>query len=1011
MEENEKILDIKVRYEDAIRGITEYQKKIDELTVAEMKLKAEKKSGKVSQEEYDKSMEASKAVVTQYKEAMRVLRKEMQNNLRQEKENEGSLKGLRAELSNLTKQYDELSRAERNGAKGKELQEKLNEVTMELKVAEEETQRFYRNVGNYQGAIKPMRQELKELTLQLAQMEREGLRGSEAYNELAKKAGALKDNIADANAEIKRYASDTRLLDDVTNIVTTGSLAWQTYQGAVQAFGVESEEAMEAMSRLQGIMAVTNGLQQLNARFTDNSTATYKIYHKVLQMVGLEEKAVALSREADTAATVANTTAQGANASASQVTATAKTAEAVATNATTVAMTGASVAAKVLRVALMTLGIGLVVAALGTLVAYWDEVSDFFKGVTEESKRAAEMEKQLAEATKEAGKVYAKATAEMSGYQDRINSFNGTKAQEKALVKELNDKYGKAIGYYNSLSQWKEALNKKGKAYCEMLLKEAEAQAILNKYTEAYINLMEVRRKAAKGEYDHWYNTKAGDEAERQKQINAAEEDMNKWLEMYKAKMKEAESIKIDFNFGNHTDSSKKKGGKSSSAEDQAKKEMEEMRKAEDLLTQLVEQTLEERRKAIEKGYDRQIEDIRLRLEKEKNLTAAMREAMNAQIVALEKVKEKKLAEFDSKAVSEEIERTQKRIEIKLASIKRENEMYYELRLQKILNEQKLEEEAAKREAVTEEEKQQNLLLIRQKYGAMADALLDEQTNERIRKQEEAIKREYETRILESSLANGADGENPEIEKLRLQIEEKQALLQAAQQLEGETEEEFYLRKLQMQEEYNNSKKALADAEVQIEQGKLQSIAGVLNSLSGLMEAFGEDSKGLAQASKILALGEIAVNTGKAISAGVAQAQAVPFPANIAAIATTVATILSNVATAIKTVKSAKFAEGGLVTGEGTATSDSIPARLSNGESVLTAAATQMFAPALSAFNQLGGGVPIVSTNSAREEVGEDMLARAVAKGMSEGPRPVVSVEEIKRVSDRVEVLENLGTV
>lgn len=214
-----------------------------------------------------------------------------------------------------------------------------------------------------------------------------------------------------------------------------------------------------------------------------------------------------------------------------------------------------------------------------------------------------------------------------------------------------------------------------------------------------------------------------------------------------------------------------------------------------------------------------------------------------------------------------------------------------------------------------------------------------------------------------------------------------------------------------MQEEYNNSKKALADAEVQIEQAKLQSIAGVLNSLSGLMEAFGEDSKGLAQASKILALGEIAVNTGKAISAGVAQAQAVPFPANIAAIATTVATILSNVATAIKTVKSAKFAEGGLVTGEGTATSDSIPARLSNGESVLTAAATQMFAPALSAFNQLGGGVPIVSTNSAREEVGEDMLARAVAKGMSEGPRPVVSVEEIKRVSDRVEVLENLGTV
>ena len=670
-------------------------------------------------------------------------------------------------------------------------------------------------------------------------------------------------------------------------------------------------------------------------------------------------------------------------------------------------MTGASVAAKVLRAALLTLGIGAVVVALGTLVAYWDDVVDFFKGVTEESKRAAEMEKQLAEATDEAGKAYAKAYAEVGGYIDRINTFNGTKAQENELVKELNSKYGQQLGFYNSLAQWKEVLQKKGKAYCEMLLKEGEAQAILNKYTEAYVNLLEVRRKADSGEYDHWYNTKAGDEAERQRQINAAEEDMNKWLEMYKAKMKEAEGIKFDFNIGGYTET--KRSGSSSAK--QAKREQEELRKAEDLLLQIVEETAERRRQAINSQYDRQIEDIKKKLETEKGITTKMREAMNTQIEALEKLKVKKLSELDSQFISDEIKRSQKRIELKLAAVKKESDEYYELRLQSLMNEQRLAEEAAKREAVTEEEKQQNLLLIRQKYGAMADALLDEQTNERIRKQEEAIKREYETKILESSLANGADGENPEIEKLRLQMEEKQALLQAAQQLEGETEEEFYLRKLQMQEEYNNSKKALADAEVQMEQAKLQAIAGVLNSTAELMEAFGEDSKGLAQASKILALGEIAVNTGKAISAGVAQAQSVPFPYNLAAIATTVATILSNIATAVKTVKSAKFAEGGNVTGAGTATSDSIPAMLSNGESVLTAAATQMFAPALSTFNQLGGGVPIVSTSSSQTEVGEDMLARAVAKGMSEGPRPVVSVEEIKRVSDRVEVLENLGTV
>jgi hypothetical protein len=160
--------------------------------------------------------------------------------------------------------------------------------------------------------------------------------------------------------------------------------------------------------------------------------------------------------------------------------------------------------------------------------------------------------------------------------------------------------------------------------------------------------------------------------------------------------------------------------------------------------------------------------------------------------------------------------------------------------------------------------------------------------------------------------------------------------------------------------------------------------------------------------SKVLALAEIAINTGKAIAAGVAQAQSVPFPGNIAAIATTVATILANIATAISTVKSAKFAKGGLITGAGTGTSDSITAQVSNGESVMTASATALFSPLLSALNQLGGGVPIVQTG-VQSQLGEDMLAAAIAKGYALAPAPVVSVKEINDVGNRVKVIENLA--
>ena len=149
----EKVLEIKVRYDDAIRAISKYQGAVDAAKLHEADLKKQLKDNQISRAEYNAEMAATKVVIQENNEAIRVLNKEIQNNLRIEKENEGSAKALRAELSNLTAEYDNLSRAERNSAKGKELQDKINAITDELKGAEEETQRFYRNVGNYEDAI------------------------------------------------------------------------------------------------------------------------------------------------------------------------------------------------------------------------------------------------------------------------------------------------------------------------------------------------------------------------------------------------------------------------------------------------------------------------------------------------------------------------------------------------------------------------------------------------------------------------------------------------------------------------------------------------------------------------------------------------------------------------------------------------------------------------------------------------------------------------------------------
>jgi hypothetical protein len=176
-----------------------------------------------------------------------------------------------------------------------------------------------------------------------------------------------------------------------------------------------------------------------------------------------------------------------------------------------------------------------------------------------------------------------------------------------------------------------------------------------------------------------------------------------------------------------------------------------------------------------------------------------------------------------------------------------------------------------------------------------------------------------------------------------------------------------------------------------------------------VLAAFGEENKAMAKASKVLALAEIAINTGKAIAAGVAQSQSVPFPANLAAVATTVTTVLANIASAISTVKSAKFATGGLVVGPGTATSDSIPARLSNGESVMNARSTAMFGPLLSSLNQAGGGVAFNPAAGGQRE-GYEFLAAAVAAGMK-NVNLRVGVDEITRVKDRVDKIQEISTI
>jgi hypothetical protein len=860
-EKVEKILDIKVNYSDAIKAIAEYQKKIDAAREAEKNLKKQLKDGEISRQQYNEAMAASKIAIADYNDSIRIINKTVQNQIKQEKEQEGSLRALRAELSNLTAEYDSLSEAERKGVRGDELKNKINEVTDALKGGEEETQRYYRNVGNYEEAIKSAVASNIPFIGTLIQTQDE--------------MGSVKAGAVAAGAAVKNFSKTllALLANPIVAILTAISVV---------------------------IMAVAKGIKSSEEN-TSRWNAVLAPLKMVLDAVG-----------------------------------------------------------KVLQI--VASGILSVVESGGKMMEW----------ITKQLEKLPVLGKYAAEVNKEYERyiTMAKEQAAIDRDTRNLQVQNAKNALQIATLKAKAD----------------DELNVSAKERMEAI---REANRLEEEASKKNYELAKRRYELMVQQNAMAENTKETNDA-----IAQAEVEMYNALTEYQDKR--GELLGREVSLANEIKSAEKE--KSDAAIASKQKEVEAVRAAEDAMLALVKDKREQVRKEIEFTYSRQIEDLRARLNTETDLTVKARQAINDQIKALEQKKAAELQKLSEEELQKEIDNRSKLISLQLEAVKKGSEQEYQLRMQQLLVQR--DAELADKE-LTEQMK----LAIVDKYNRQIDDLVAQHEKEISEKQQEAVRVRMENEIMQLQQSGAS-----ELDILQEQAAQKLELLNSIQQQEGESEQEFLNRKLLANQEYIDAKKAIAEKEVEIEQAKYEAISSIASGLSSVFEALGDSNKGFAILSKTLALAEIAINTGKAIAAGVAQAQSVPFPANIAAIATTVTTILANIATAINTVKSAKFATGGLVTGPGTGTSDSIPAQLSNGESVMTARATSMFAPLLSSFNQMGGGVPINVTQTSSQTLGEDMLARAVAKGV-QAIRPVVSVEEITRVNNRVKVLENLGSI
>lgn len=957
-----KVIHIETNYADAVRGIEEYTAALEDVKQAEQDAREQLEKNEITTEEYNRTLIALKETEKEYKRGIRELSKEIQNNIKQENEQEGSLRSLRAALSNATKEYDALSRAERNGEAGEKKRAEILAITNELKAAEEETKRFYRNVGNYPEAVEPLKKQLADLVEKLTAMKFAGKENTAEFQELSAKASEMKDAIADVNAQISAGASDTAGLDVMISSTQNLLALWTQYSVLAKSMGVENKELND----------------------------TFKIITITLGALTAIQKAANMLQSQSIVMQAVNTARTKLQAKANALNAAALTGEAGATGAATIATRLFNAALKANPIVLIvSLIIGLVSAIYGLVKAF-----NIF-GRSQE--KARENFKKEGEELDKLGKKYDEHLAKLKALGKGDEEITN---QRLTLLRDLSDKYSAHFDeaaklYKKDKDEYKDALEAKKTAednYHDALEETANhLRTISSSYRDDVL-------KKAVGEVEYATIKANANFAEQVKQLRLLRSEgviTAKEMVLLEKDLEAARDKAIA--------DARRSSGQSAAQKrkEREKAELDAVRAATDAEIALIKAAGERELAAENERYARQVADLKKRLETEKNLTAAARAAIQKQIELAEQAHNQKLEDLDRAAWERRYQTARKEIALRLAAVKEGTEDEYQIKLESLQVEEYAELNAV---GVTEEQKN----LIRAKYEKQRADLDKEYTNLAIERTRDALQLEYENRINELAL----QGENT----LALEVEMKQKELETLHQLEGESDAEFKARMLEAQKEYVDAKKALADYEVEIEQAKMESIATVTGALSDLVAEIGEEDEGLAQFSKMLALAEIAINTGKAIAAGTAQAMSVPYPANLVAIATTVATVLANITSAIKTVKSAKipsansFAGGGMVYGPGTGTSDSVPARLSNGESVNNALSTSLFAPLYSALNQLGGGVPIQTANTGNQIAGEEMLARAVARGVS-AIRPVVAVEEIKRVSSRVDVVETLGDV
>lgn len=499
--------------------------------------------------------------------------KSLTDKIREQKEVIGQIE---SDIKSLEKAYQ-------GAAPGKAKVAALDELNAAKKALEEEKgvlSGLQAEQEKTRAGSKRLSMQLRELQDSMARMRLEGKQDTEEYRKMAQQAALLSDTLADLNTQTKILSNDDANLQGFMSGVSGLAGLFTTATGALSLFASENENLAKIQTRVQSVMAITMGLQQVFN--TLNKDSAFRLV-TVVKMKNLL----------------------------------------TAANARLAVALGISTGAAQALMATLTLGLSAVITGL---VVAWDRYSTA-------QEKAAEKAREMVKIESDGRAQMIKTRFDIESTLASLKKFTGTKDEEKSKVEELNRKYGESFGYYDTVAQWYDILQKKGEKYIQMLFLQAKVQSLVNKATEADEKVNEIKASKPEdvdgsmgwfarmglymaqsdsyGRVDAQSMISEYNEKAKEKAVREAEEVRDGYLAEARKLQEEYLDIGKEFDLGDHAKPDPNAAKKEQQSEEQRASELLKLQmKNRQAEIDLLKESGEKRRRQIRLNYDKEIAEL-----------------------------------------------------------------------------------------------------------------------------------------------------------------------------------------------------------------------------------------------------------------------------------------------------------------------------------------------------------------------------------------------------------------